>query len=219
MGAAFGNMLATFVRKPAFQLLVSVDKSFKKICDNLTNAQDFLAPFLLLRSHAAFRGACRMATSGQASEAFPLLRSCIEYALYALHINSDPKLGEVWMRRHDDDDALKKCKRSFRHVDVIATLEDRDANLCRTVEQLYERTIDFGAHPNERAITGSMRLGEGKDTFQLVYLHGDSLVLDHSLKATAQVGLGSLLVFEHIFRDRYRILTLDLELQRLRNML
>jgi len=190
IGAAFNNTLATFVQKAEFRLLVTIDKNFVRIGENLAYPPDFIGAFLLLRSHAAFRGACRMATSGQVGETFPLLRLCLEYGLYALHIHSHAGFGEIWMRRHDDKEALKRCKASFRHGDVIATLKDRDANLYKTIDDLYERTIDFGAHPNERAISGSMRLKEENDrnTFQLIYLHGgDAISLEHALKTTAQI--------------------------------
>lgn len=219
-GAA-ANILATFVRKPAFGVLVAVDKNFMKIGENLVNPPDILAAFLIHRSHAAFRGACRMAASGQVTETHPLLRSCIEYALYALHINSTPGLGELWLNRHEDADTLKQCRKAFSHIKVVESLEKRDAALHKIVEKLYEQTIDFGAHPNERAITGSLLIEEGTNekTFQNIYLHGDAVSLDHALKMTAQVGLGSLLMFEHIFRDRFRLLAIDVELQKLRSVL
>jgi hypothetical protein len=87
---AFGNVLAAFVRKPSFGVLMAVDKNFMKIGENLVNPPDILAAFLIHRSHAAFRGACRMAASGQVTETHPLRRACIEYGLYALHINATP---------------------------------------------------------------------------------------------------------------------------------
>lgn len=218
---AFANILATFVRKPAFRVLVAVDKNFMKIGENLANPRDILAAFLIHRSHAALRGACRMAASGQVAEAHPLLRSCIEYALYALHINSTPGLGELWLNRHENADSMKQCRKAFMHVKITETLEKRDPALYKIIEKLYEQTIDFGAHPNERAVTGSLIIDEqaGAKNFQNIYLHGDAVSLDHALKMTAQVGLGSLLMFEHIFRDRFRLLAIDVELQKLRNVL
>jgi hypothetical protein len=101
----------------------------------------------------------------------------------------------------------------------MAALKNLDTELHRTTKILYERTIDLGAHPNERAITGNMTLEAGTDktTFQNFYLHGDGVPLDHAFKVTAQVGLGSLLMFEHIFRDRFRLLAIDAELQKLRS--
>lgn len=221
MGDAFANVFATFVHKPAFGLLATVDGSFAKITDNLINSAEFVPAFLLVRSHATFRGACRMAASGQVSEAHPLLRACLEYSLYALHIHLNPGHDELWLKRHEDAEALKKCRRAFQHIQVSQTLKGKDAALHKTIDALYEQTIDFGAHPNERAVTNSLRIEQRADrtTFQNMYLHGDGAALDQTLRATAQVGLGSLLVFEWIFGARFRLLGIDLELRKLRQMI
>lgn len=222
LNQAFQNTLATFVRKrPGFELLVRIDGHFMRIGENLVNPPDLLGATLLLRSHSAFRAACRLATSGQASDTFPVLRACLEYALYSLHINTHQPLGEVWMRRHDNDDAKRRVRRDFQHVTVMETLRTRDGTLYPTIEQLYERAVDFGAHPNERAITGSMTLEEQSDrvVFAQIYLHGDSLSLDHVIKTTAQIGLGSLCIFRHIFRERFEILGLRDVIDQLRREL
>jgi hypothetical protein len=86
---------------------------------------------------------------------------------------------------------------------------------------LYERTIDFGAHPNERGVSGSTTFDEspGRTTFQAIYLHSDSLSLEHVIKTTAQIGLGALLIFERIFPQRFRILGIDANLEALRRAL
>lgn len=219
---AFKNTLTTFVRKyPGFELLLRIDGSFLRIGENLVNPPDILGAALLLRSHSAYRGACRLATSGQAPDTFPVLRVCLEYALYALHINTNPPLGEVWMRRHDDEGAKRLVRREFQHVAVMDTLRGHDANLHPIIEHLYERAVDFGAHPNERAMTGSMQLEEGPDrvVLQQIYLHGDSLSLDHVIKTTAQIGLGSLSIFRHIFRQRFDLLGIQDVLDQLRREL
>jgi hypothetical protein len=209
VGQSFRNALATFVHKSeAYGLLLRVDTAYLKIAENLVRPPNVLSALLLLRSHSAYRAGCRLALSGQASETFPLLRASLEYALYALHIHIDETLEEVWMRRHDDFDAMRQVKKKFQHVSVIATLRNCDNQLCPIIESLYERTIDFGAHPNERAVTGSMIMNEenGGVELQQIYLHSDSLSLDHVLKTTAQIGVGSLCIFQHIFRERFELL-------------
>lgn len=223
MATAFGNTLATFVRKrPEFDLLIRTDAIFHKIADgSLNNPSNFLAALLFPRAHSAYRAACRLAVSGQIPETSVLLRSCIEYALYALHVEKNLPLAEVWLRRNDDDAARKACRQSFQHVKVIKTLADTDAQLHRAIDGLYERSIEFGAHPNEGGVTGSTTLQEEPDrkTFQGVYLHADGVPLSYAMKACAQVGVGALSIFEHIFRDRFRLLAMDVELQKLRQVL
>lgn len=219
---ALKNTLATFVHKrPGFETLLRIDQSFLKIGENLADPSSFLGAALLLRSHSAFRAACRLAMSGQASDTFPVLRACLEYALYGLHITSEPQLGEIWMGRHDNDETMRRVRRKFKHVNMMKTLCARDQALHSTIDELYERTIDFGAHPNERAITGSMELEKEFDhvMFSQIYLHGDSDSLDHIMKTSAQIGLGSLCIFQLAFPERFEILGLRHVIDRLRREL
>jgi hypothetical protein len=222
VAASFANTLATFVRrKGEFKLLQRIDKCFVSIIDGISNPSDFLGAVLLIRSHSAYRGAVRLAISGQVPDTFPLLRTCLEYALYALHINRNPGLGETWLRRHDDETSLKAVRNKFANATVIKTLEGVDANLGSSVKALYERTIDFGAHPNEQGVAGSMTMDEtpGRKTFGGVQLHGDDLAMVHGLKTTAQIGVGALSIFERIFETRFRLLAIDSELMQMRGFL
>lgn len=220
--ASFQNALATFVhKKPAFNLLLEVDTVFGGISGNLDNTENPITATFLYRSRSAFLASCRLSMSGQAPETFPQLRSCLEYALYALHINENPTLTEVWLKRHENEESLKKVKRSFRHVDVMKTLLARDTALHDSLSELYQRTIDFGGHPNERAVSSSseMRLEGDTTVIRNQYLHGDSAALDHALRSTAQTGLGSLLVFQHIYKERFDILGLRDTIESLKGVL
>ena len=44
-----------------------------------------------------------MALAGQFSELFVLMRSCLEYAGYAILIFTSPHLEEVFLNRHADE--------------------------------------------------------------------------------------------------------------------
>lgn len=219
---SFKNTLATFVhKKQAFNLLREVDRVFKVIGRNLDNSENPLTPALLYRSHYAYLASCRLSMSGQVSESFPQLRSCLEYALYALHINENSDLAEVWLRRHENEESLKKVKRSFHHVNIMKTLFARNTALHRSLSKLYQRTIDFGGHPNERAVSSSSEMWQEGDTtvIRIQSLHGDSKALDHALRTTAQIGLGSLLVFQLIYKDRFDNLGLREAIEALKGML
>jgi hypothetical protein len=219
---ATDNIAATFHnKKRAFNALKDIDSYFQSIIDNLLNAPDFLASLLLLRTHSAYRAACRMSLSGQVPEAFVLLRSCIEYSLYALHINKNPEAGEKWINRHQDEEALKSAKNEFTYGRVIKTLETIDSSIYQTSRGLYERSIDFGAHPNERSITSSLKIIKGKDRieFQQLYLASDGKLLSHGLKSTAQVGLCSLYILRHIFKERFDIIGVTQKMDKYRAIL
>jgi hypothetical protein len=216
---AHRNIFATFANKKArYSRLSELDVCFDKIVSNLSNSSDLFAALLLFRSHSAYRGACRLALSGQTVESYAVLRNCIEYSLYALHINRNPTLTEVWLRRHDDKKSCQASKNEFRHSSVMGTLQLTDANLHDKIKFLYERTIDFGAHPNERGVTGGMKKTDeiNNNGYLQIYLHGDSLALEHVLKTTAECGLGSLLVFRFIFAERFMLLGITEKMDSLR---
>lgn len=219
---AFRNSLASFVQmRPGVNVLIDIDAVFHKAADNLRNPPDFLAAMLLLRSHSAYRAATRLGMSGAAPETFPLLRACLEYALYAVHIARNPGHGEIWLCRHDDDESRKKSRRTFQHVSVMATVTAADATLASQITALYERCVDFGAHPNERAMSGNMTVQEVEDgnIFEAIYLHGDPLTLSHVLKTTAQVGVGALLLLSIVFRQRFQLLAIDITLNEIKGHL
>ena len=200
--AAFRNMLATFVqKKPQFGMLIEIDGLYVEIGKSLSHPENVLAPLFVTRSHSAYRTGCQLASGGQVSEAFCVLRACLECALYCLHIYEHDSLGEVWLRRHDTEASLNASRKKFSHGKVIATLRKTDPKLCSTIQGLYERTIDYGGHPNERSITGSMKMEASEDEVGVkqYYLHGDSLYLEHGLKSSAQIGLGGLYILRHRF--------------------
>jgi hypothetical protein len=89
---------------------------------------------------------------------------------------------------------------------------------AKVFDSLYQRSIDFGGHPNERSVTGNMRLVklEGRTEFQQVYLHDDSLMLDHGLKTTAQAGVCALEILQEVFTARFELLGVRVKLLDLR---
>ena len=68
------NRFATFANKPEFKRLIKLDACFLRVVTDWLNPKDLLAPFLLMRSHSAFRAACEHAAAGQVVEVFPQIR-------------------------------------------------------------------------------------------------------------------------------------------------
>ena len=219
---AFGNLLATFARKkPQYSVLKNIDQCFSKIAENFTTSSDLLEPLFFIRSHSAYRAGSQLAMSGQSTESFCLFRSCLESALYGLHINNNSALGEVWIQRHQNEKALKKVRGSFANRAIMNTLDEVDPNLCKTVSTLYDRTIDFGGHPNERSITSNLLMASNDTDVQIrqLYLQGDSVTLEHGLKSAAQIGVSALYILRHVFREKFDILDVTTTLDELRDFL
>jgi hypothetical protein len=216
------NQQATFHNmKDRYAQLQGIDECFFKVGTNLINPKNALAGLFMLRSHSAYRAACATAMSGQASETFVLLRSCLEYAGYALRINTKPQLGKLWLNRHKDAESLGRVRNEFSNANVQAEVIGHSKKIGGIYHEMYERAVDFGGHPNDRAVTGSLKILESGDAKKLtqVFLHAGDLAMKHALKSTAQVGLCSLHIFQLIFTEKFEILGVRADLENLRKAL
>lgn len=206
---AHQNRFATFTNKNAeYQRLSHIDECFTRIGGEWINPPNLVTPLLFFRCHAAFRATCEHAMSGQIIDTFVSIRNLIETAGYALHIYRNPGMDEIWLRRHDDEASMKAAKSEFKIANVRKSIRAANRNGEDVFRMLYERSIDFGGHPNERAITGSMSLveEESRSNYQLLLLQGDGLPLDHALKSAAQAGVCALDILGDVFSARYELL-------------
>lgn len=222
LDSVHSNQFATFHNmKDRYVLLQRVDQCFLKIGKNLTNPKNPLAALFLYRSHSAYRAACGTSMAGQAVETFVLLRSCLEYPGYALRIDTKPELGEIWLKRHDSTNSLNKMRQEFRNSNVRIEVNNHSKTLGAIFEKLYERTVHFGGHPNDRALAGSLKIEDSEDATSLIqiYLHPGDLAMEHALKSTAQIGVCALHVFQLIFKARFELLGVRTELEQLRKNL
>ncbi|RZJ01152.1 MAG: hypothetical protein EON90_04265 [Brevundimonas sp.] len=171
-----------------------------------------------MRSHAAFFAAAETATSSMMAEVFPQIRSCLESAAYALHIHLTPDLAEIWLRRHDSDQSKAAVRKGFSQASVIASIRSKDRHTADVFERLYGEAIDFGGHPNERAVTGSLRIEQtdkGQELHQL-WFHGDGIALDHALISTGRAGICALQILQNVFGPRFELLGVNAEILKIR---
>jgi hypothetical protein len=130
--------------------------------------------------------------------------SCLENAGYARLIADNPALSESWLKRDDSEETKKVIRRTFTQTAVRDAIAAKDQKLSEIYQALYERSIDFGAHPNEKAVTtGIVKDTLKTKTIQFKLLTGDGPALDHSLRLTARVGICSLRVFGTIFKTQF----------------
>ena len=194
------HQFATFANKTVeTKRILEIDETFLKVIKEGARAGHLHAPFLLLvRAHSAYRAAASCTFSGQAAELHPLLRLMLEQGGYAFLMFRKPKLQDVWLDRKAN---RQKVKREFTIGKFKSILASSDANLKNAFDELYESTIDFGAHPNEMSVTSSLKIDvqEGQESWKVLYLHPDGIVLDHSLRSLTAVGICVLLLFYKIF--------------------
>lgn len=204
--AAHKNQWATFANRPIeFARLREVDNAFLRLSAGWRDPEHPLCALMLFRSHAAFRAACGLAFACQLAELYPVARVCLEYGGYALRMSGEHSLAEVWIRRNDSEHQRNKCKREFSNGAVKRSLEARNQELSTIYNNLYDRCIDFGAHPNERGVIGTLKIAdmENEIHYNVLYLSGDPVAIDHALRVTAQIGVCSLSIFELVFPQRF----------------
>lgn len=176
----------------------AIDVIFYQVAQGLEPKQaELLVPvMLLLRSFSAFRAAVMVGLSLPA-ESFALQRSCLEHAGYAKFIATDIKLSRLWAQR---DQNLAEIRKQFTNSAVRKVIEKEDADVAKVYQELYERSIDFGAHPNEKAVLGSVVPGTlDSGNMMITMLGGEGVQLHHGLRSCAQVGICSLKIFNLVF--------------------
>lgn len=219
LGAAHHNALATTANlRQQYDALATIDQLYSDMIENLSQSPEFVAGFLLVRTHSSFRGAACLSLSGQVAEAYVVLRSCLESALYGLYVAGDPNRQEVWLRRHDDEASRQCVRREFTIRNVLNHLQPIDSKTHDIAQSLYDRTIDYGGHPNERAVSTQIETETdgSRASFTAEYFLCGDLAQQVSLKSCAQIGICCLDIFYNVFRDRYRLLGIDERLDEIR---
>jgi hypothetical protein len=208
---------ATFHNKrEATGRLIAIDELFVRVSKGWLNPKSEVAAMLFLRCHAAVRAAAGEAMSGQVVESYRQCRGMMENAAYAVHIYRTPHLVRTWLDRHVDEAGMKASKSAFQHVQVVQSAKAANVHAGARFEQLYQRTIDFGGHPNERSVTGSMKMVEQTDRREMlaVMIHGDDAAL--GLKSVAQCAMVSLELLQVVFNARFELLGVSAAMLELR---
>lgn len=207
--AARRNEIATFANHTDWIARLSeIDIGYRRSIDGVNHSKDWFAGFFLLRAHSNFLAACRLCWSVQIPESYALLRSCLENALYGLYLAKHPKSREAWLRRGEDAMAKQKVQGEFKARALLSFAVAQDAAVGAVAKTLYERTIDFGAHPNELALMQTLNMDKNADRieFKSNYLGTDSVALLAALKTTAQVGVCTLSLFRVVYPERFDIM-------------
>jgi hypothetical protein len=101
-------------------------------------------------------------------------------------------------------------------ADIVATFRKMSTKPDQ-VHTIYERCIDFGGHPNERALTQMLTVDKGAEgvRFEVRYLTARSDAIAVALKTASQSGVFALRVFQHVLKERFALLGVS---QRLDNL-
>ena len=212
------NLYATFANYPDYwHYFTSLDALYIKLLSNLDNVGRVSVTPLLYRGHAAYRAALRLMLSAQAAEAYPLLRSMLEYPMYALYFRDHEPMRKVWENREKDKKGRQKARSEIKAGAIRRHIKTKDETLHKHVEHLYEKLLDFGAHPNPFGVRLGSELvqGEDKSSLQTNYLVGDEPPFHFGLFYTCSTALIALRVTCLYVPERTKILSLDKDISML----
>ncbi|UZE21844.1 hypothetical protein LOY67_17510 [Pseudomonas sp. B21-056] len=107
----------------------------------------------------------RIALSGHPAAVSIPLRTSLESACYALLVVRNESLVNTWLCRHRSEKDLKAQKKAFAAAvpTAAAFIEKIDSDAAMLIKALYEAAIDFGGHPNPRAMQGHVMVNESND--------------------------------------------------------
>ena len=202
------NSFATFVQsKELLERLININGIFYSAIEYMNYSKNWFELFFFLRTHSSFLASIGLAVGTEIPEAYMVLRGVLENSLYGLYIHKKPELAEIWLMRHESEANKKAVKEKFKIGDMLSLLENLDPKLGKIGRSLYERTIDYGAHPNERSLSSMLKQSrKEKDIeFKLNYLTDDPIVIELCLKSSAQIGVLCLKILELILPERFQI--------------
>ncbi|MDQ0313660.1 hypothetical protein J2S73_000097 [Amorphus orientalis] len=214
------NQFATFHhKKTEFGDACNVDNLFLRFLDGAMNPTPFPPVNFLLRAHSSFRASVSSVMGGQVYEAYAILRVCLEQAAYGFYIGSDSARWELWAQRGESKESRAAVRKEFTAGKIIRHLRMMAPNIAGKYERLYERLIDYGAHPNEQGFVLSSSMVRSEDIIQFnsIYLHEDGHPLEFALSTCVQVGIGALQIAQLIYPTRFMLLGIGEELTSLRS--
>ena len=163
------------------------------------NFQSASKPLLAMHAYMIYLASVRVALSGHSAAIFPLFRTALEASCYAFLIGETPDLERIWLERNSSQEAKKLCRKRFGSAvkEVAKCIQAKKWTATTSEEwinELYDATIDFGSHPNQRGVLPYVNLDQDRpDRFiavELIALFGaTSFETSRSLLACLDYGL------------------------------
>ncbi|MBK7686253.1 MAG: hypothetical protein IPJ25_09730 [Rhodocyclaceae bacterium] len=153
------NTIATFANNSdTYTKFSEIDVAFRTLTHGLTDTPEWFESFFLLRAHSAFLTSVRLAIAGHVTETYATSRQAIEFALYGYFLFKNPELRDVWLNRTESDGSRKLVRKTFKNGEMLEKVIAEIPQHGEAARDLYEWTIDYGAHPNESSITTTAQL-------------------------------------------------------------
>ncbi len=198
-----------------FHKLDLINKKYSELIGLLNYSKEWFLIFFVMRSHSSLLAGSTLATSAQLPDSYGAMRSLLENTLYAFYLWKHKDLIETWLRRQEDKEAKKRVRDSFKHGKMLAELKNINKKYGEIYEQIYEDSIDLGAHPNVHSILANIeRIDKDKTIIhRLKYFNPDSPIIDLSIKRLCQSGVISIKIYGIIWSHRLKLTNFFQELE------
>jgi hypothetical protein len=219
---AFCNIGVSFIKlKPHFYLLKKANDIFIDAFEQITTdtIEREIASLLFGRAFGCFLGAVRLSSSGQMTETWILLRALIENCLYAFYIFESPERADIWVNRHKDEASNKKCKDTFKVGSIWAELKMRSKRIANEAKTLYDKAIDWGAHPNERSLFPNIVPKPNGSGFSLRLVNANPAFIRASVIYTIRTSLFTFRIFNLVFPEVFGQPNIDIKINNLNRQL
>lgn len=178
------------------------------------NAKEYNVEYIfLMRNYSLWKASLRIGLGGQAPESYPLIRACMESAIYCRFMfkSDDRKLFKIWIDRKDPTTGkvTKEFRNNFGWGTMLKSVHSDD--LRNAADMLYETSIEYGAHPNVAGILVGSREIDGERP-RLRYLGSDDVTRRLCGLNLILVGLTSLGIFLEHMPEEFDRLGLHTEL-------
>ncbi|MES3707361.1 hypothetical protein QC590_03845 [Pseudomonas putida] len=178
------------------QLMFMIDQMDRIFHDEIFSCEYKANPttgLLVLNAYTMLLGAVRQALSGHVVSTYPIIRAALESACYAFIIARDESKADIWLNRHASTQALQKCRTTFTAKRAANELKAVSAKMAEYVTGLYDASIDFGAHPNQKSVVDHLEdsgpVGNDLHSIELTGVYGhNSWQVNQALLACVEIG-------------------------------
>lgn len=213
---AFYNIGVSFIKlRPHFDLLKKANEIFIDAFEQMTTntIEKEISCLLFGRAFGCFLGAVRLSSSGQMTETWILLRALIENCLYAFYIFESPERADIWVNRHKDKVSNKKCKDTFKVGSIWAELKLRSKRTANEAKTLYDKAIDWGAHPNERSLFPNLVTEPNGSGLSLRLVNANPAFIRVSIIYAIRTSLFTFRIFNLVFPEVFGQPNLDIKIE------
>jgi hypothetical protein len=111
-------------------------------------SHDFKSLRLIVLALGSLRASIILTVAGATPQVTALLRHALESAMYAYLFFEDVEYYNKWRQREESLAAKREARNFLTFGGMLKVVKGKDPRLAKTIEEIYDFLITFGAHPN-----------------------------------------------------------------------